>query len=55
MDMFGHTDESDKAWKRKANRFLNKYNLKLATYDEAGWYYNVVVDGEAVNCWVTDK
>lgn len=45
---------NDKTWKRAANKSLKKKGLRLATFEESGWYYNVVVDGEVTNVWVTD-
>jgi hypothetical protein len=49
---------TDKAWKRAANRVLRKSGLRLASYEESGWYYRVTVafEGETdtTQVWVTE-
>lgn len=49
---------TDKQWRRKANLTLRKSDLRLASTEEAGWYYRVTVtlDGETdtVQVWATD-
>lgn len=50
---------TDKAWKRAANRVLGKSGLRLASSNEAGWYYRVTVnfegETETTQVWVTEK
>jgi hypothetical protein len=53
--MSTYISESEKEWRRKANKAMKSEGLRLAKSDESGWYYTVVVDGEGVQVWATDS